>query len=276
VTSGKRPGRTGKATDPAVIAAAGSLHHRRGWIWTLVATVVGFIVAFAVTASVATRGTAYLLLSLVQLLMLIVFLVSLTIVIVETARLRRHAPAVHQPARAIHRTAHHRVLAHPHDRHRHPVAYAVGWVVLAGLIVGGVVIFPRLVNSVGYLAGAGGRATFAPASYTQECTPARYGLGCSIMTDGVLTVDGHSSAATWPDQVPLNAPFTVREPVWRWGLGSGLINGTGNAIGSFIVCLLFEGIAILALYVAARPWLGQTRLRHRKPATASPWARARH
>ncbi len=239
-----------------MIAAAGLLHHRRGWIWTLVVSAAGFIVAVAVTANVATGGTPYVLLHLVEVLMLLVFLVSLTMVIVETARLRRHPPAVRGPARAVHRTAPHPVLAHPHDRHRHPVAYAVGWVVLAGWIVAGVVIFPRLVDSVAYLAGAGGRATFTPTSYVQQCG-AR--TGCTVATNGVLEVDGRPSAATWPAQVPLDLPFTVREPVWRWGLGSGLINGAGSAIGTFVVCLLFDGGTVLALYIAARHWLGRTR-----------------
>lgn len=257
-----------------MVAAAELLHHRRGWIWTLVVSLVGLIVAVAVTANAATRGTADVLLRLVELLMLLVFLVSAVMVIVETARLRQHTPEVHGPARAVHRTARRPILAHPHDRHRHPVAYAVGWAVLAGVIVAGVVIFPRLVDSAAYLAGAGTHGTFIPASYTQECTPSRGGVGCLIMTDGVLQVDGHRSAATWPDQVPLNVPFTVREPVWKWGLGSGLINSTVDAIGSFIVCLLFDGGAVLALYIAARSSLGRTR--HRWPATSSPWARARH
>jgi hypothetical protein len=241
-----------------VIAAAGLLHHRRGWIWMLVASVAGFIVTIAVTASVATGGTAYLLLRLVALLMLVVFLVCMVMVIADTARLHRHAPEVRGPARAVHGAARHPVLAHPHHhhRHRHPVAYAVGWLVLAGWVVGGVVIFPRLVDSVAYLAGAGGHATFMPTSYVQQCTPR---TGCSTMTNGVLDVGGHSSSSTWPAQVPLGLPFSVREPVWRWGLGSGLINGAGSAIGTFIVCLLFDGAAVLAGYIAVKPWLGRTR-----------------
>jgi hypothetical protein len=255
-----------------VIATAGLLHHRRGWIWMLVVSVVGFIVAVAVTVDVATGGTAYVVLRLVELLMLIVFLVSLMMVIVDTARLRRHAPGVRGPARAVHRTPRHPVLAHPHHRHRHPVAYAVGWAVLAGWMLGGVVIFPRLVDSVAYLAGAGGRARFMPTSYVQSCVRNR----CATVTNGVLEFDGHPSAATWPDQVPLDLPFTVREPVWRWGLGSGLIDSDVGAIGTFVVSLLFDGGAVLAVYIALRPWLAMTRrLRHR-PAAGSPWARARH
>lgn len=240
----------------------------------LVVSVVGCIVAVAVTASVVTAGTAYVLLRLIDLLMFLVFLTSLTMVIVDTARLRRHAPGVRGQAWAVHRAARHPVLAHPHDRHRHPAAYAVGWVVLVGWAVAGVVIFPRLVDSVAYLAGAGGRATFTPTSYTQECTPTRAGTGCSFMTNGVMELDGHPAAASWPAQVPLNVPFTVREPVWRWGLGSGLITGDVGAIGTFVACLLIDAGTVLAVYIALRPWLGRTRRRRPKPAVGSPWARA--
>ena len=257
-------------------ATAGLLHNRRGWIWVLVVSAVGVLVAVTVTVDAATRGTADLLLRLVELLMAVVFLVSVTMVAVGTARLRRHAPAARGPARATHRTARHPVLAHPHDRHRHPVAYAVGWVLLAGWLVAGVVIFPRLVDSVAYLAGASGHATFRPASYSQQCAPTRNGgIGCTTVTNGVLESGGHRSAATWPAQVPLNVPFTVREPVWKWGLGSGLITSDADAVGSFVICLLLDAGAVLALYIAVRPWLGANRRRRHRPAAASPWARAR-
>jgi hypothetical protein len=250
------------------------LHHRRGWIWILVASAVGGIVAVAVTADVVTAGAAYVLLRLIDLLMFVVFLISLTMVIVDTARLRRPAPAVRGPARAVHRTTRHPVLAHPHDRHRHPVAYAVGWTVLVGWAVAGLVIFPRLVDSVAYLMATGGHATFTPTSYTQQCMPTRNGTSCSFMTNGVMEIDGHPSAASWPGQVPLNVPFTVREPVWRWGLGSGLITSDADAVGTFVVCLLLDAGTVLAVYIAVRPWLGRTR--RTRPAAGSPWARARH
>jgi hypothetical protein len=110
----------------------------------------------------------------------------------------------------VHRTVRHSVLAHPHDRRRHPVAYAVGWAMLAGWVVDGVVLFPRLVDSVAYVAGAGGRATFMPTSSVQQCIPR---AGCSTVTNGVLEVDRHRTGATWPGQLPLDIPFTVREHV---------------------------------------------------------------
>ena len=90
-------------------------------------------------------------------------------------------------------------------------------------------MFPRLIDSVGYLAGAGGHATFVPTSYVEQCSGR---AGCTTVTNGVLKVDGHPSAATWPQQVPLNAPFTVRQPVWRWALGSSGCGSTTAGRGT--------------------------------------------
>jgi hypothetical protein len=77
-------------------------------------------------------------------------------VFVGTARLRQHAPPVRGPALAAHRTARRPVLVHPHHHRPHPVVYVFGVLMVAGWIVGGVVMLPRLVDSVGYLAGAVG------------------------------------------------------------------------------------------------------------------------
>ena len=40
---------------------------------------------------------------------------------------------------------------------------------------------------------------------------------------------------------------------------------SGTAIGSFVVCLLFDAGAVLAVYIAVKPWLGWTRRRRYKP-----------
>jgi hypothetical protein len=250
-----RPRPAAKA-DPAVATTARLLHHRRGWIWLLAASAVGFGAALAASFTLAAGGTAYVIVSVVEVVMLIVFVVAGTFIIVDTSRLRRHPAQVRGPAQAAHRSAGHQVLAHPHSRHHHPFAYAVGWIVLAGWVAGGVVMFPRLIDSVAYIAGAGGHATFNPTSYVQQYSGR---AGHTVVTNGVLEIDGRSSAATWPLQVPLNAPFTVREPVWRWGLGSGLIDGDGSAVGSFFVCLLFDGAAVLALYIVLKPVVKRVR-----------------
>jgi hypothetical protein len=266
MASGKQTGHTGTAKGhPAVTAATGLLHHRRGWTWTLVASAAGFIVVLAVTLIVAVRGTASVILSVIEVLMLLVFLISLAMVIVYTSRLRQHAPSVREPAGTAHRAARGSLLSHPHNLRRHPVEFAVVRLVLLGWVVGGVVLFPRLIDSAAYVAGAGGHATFMPTTYVEQCA-AR--TGCETITNGNLELGGHVTAATWPAQVPLDSPFSVREPVWRWALGSGLINGIGSAIGTFVVCLLFDASAILALYIAVRPALPWVRRGRHKPPPA--------
>ena len=75
-----------------------------------------------------------------------------------------------------------------------------------------------------------------------------------------------SAPATWPGQVPIGAPFIVREPVWNWGFGTQLINGDGSAITYIILGVLFDGFAVLilfALYHAVRQWR-----RHRQQASS--------
>ncbi|HEY2441569.1 MAG TPA: hypothetical protein VGI31_00390, partial [Streptosporangiaceae bacterium] len=113
---GQQAGDTAAAADPAVLATAGLLHHRRGWIWTLAVSLAGFIIAVVIAAKPATGGTASFLLDLVGLLMLIVFVVALIMVVVVTQRLRQHAPDIRGPALAVHRTARRPALAHPHHR----------------------------------------------------------------------------------------------------------------------------------------------------------------
>lgn len=231
-------------------------------------SLAGLLAAVVVAANAAMGGTASVFLNVAGLVMLAVFVVAMVMVFVVTARLRQQAPEVHGAARAVHRGTHHPVLVHPHDRRRHPVGYVFWLVLLTGWMMGAVVVFPRLVDSAAYLAGAGGSATFVPRSYVLQCGGRR--LGCSAMaTDGVLEANGHSSPVTWPSQVPLNVPFTVRKPVWRWALGSGLMSGDVTAIGSFFVGLLFDGGAVLAAFLIVRP--GLERLRHRRgpPAAAT-------
>jgi hypothetical protein len=102
MTSAQRPSGAIAATNPGVQSAARLLHHRWGWIWTMVASLAGFVVA---AASAGTGRTASFLLDLIGLVMVVVFfVVALAMVVVDTARLRQHAPAVRGPALATHRT----------------------------------------------------------------------------------------------------------------------------------------------------------------------------
>ena len=129
--------------------------------------------------------------------------------------------------------------------------------ILLGL---GVVALPALVDGVAYLAGAESTATFVPTSFGQMCGRG----GCSTITNGYLGTGSNAAPATWPGQVPIGVPFTVREPVWNWGFGGQLINGDGSAIAYIVLGVLLDGFAVLILfasYKAVRHWL-----RHRQQA----------
>ncbi len=120
-------------------------------------------------------------------------------------------------------------------------------------------MLPGLVNGVAYLAGAESSSTFFPLSYGQECGRS----GCSPLTNGILA-DGAS--VNWPGQVPLGQPFAVREPVWNWGYGSGLIDGDGTAIADIVLGVVFGALAVLVLVHLVK--LVSRWLRHRRRAVS--------
>jgi hypothetical protein len=116
--------------------------------------------------------------------------------------------------------------------------------IAVGLIISVVVIvlvLPLLVNSIAFLAGAEDSDTFHPVSYGQEC----HKDSCHTVTHGYLS--GRGEQVTWPRDVPLGLPFTVRVPVWRWGLGHDPIPGTGTAIGFLVAGLVGCAMASLIL-----------------------------
>jgi hypothetical protein len=62
------------------------------------------------------------------------------------------------------------------------------------------------------------------------------------LTDGALA---GGASVSWPRQVPLGREFPVREPVWNWGFGSGLINDDASAIASIVLGALIDGFCVL-------------------------------
>ena len=50
-------------------------------------------------------------------------------------------------------------------------------------------------------------------SYGQSCGVPRG--GCHTVTEGYLSKSG--TDVTWGSQVPLDHPFSVRDPLWAWG-----------------------------------------------------------
>jgi hypothetical protein len=255
----KSPDSGATDSDPAVAAAIRLMHRRRGWIWATVISVVAFVVAAGLLGSAAPNasGAGVGVASVFILLLGIVAVVSLIASIVDTVRLHRLDPGVR--AQAAPRTAHHPAHAHPYRYPpRHRWTWVFTWLVMAVLLGLGVATLPALVDGVAYLAGAENTAVFTPTSSGQICGRG----GCHTVTNGYLGTGSHAAPATWPGQVPLGQPFTVRQPLWNWAWGSQLINDDGSAIAYIIVGVLIDGFCVFilfAMYKVVRQWLRRRR-----------------
>ena len=255
------------------------LHRRRGWLWTLVGSAVAWVVTLGLLGSLDPNasGAAVAVPAIFVLLLTVVFVVALVACVVDTVRLHRLDPQVR--SRAEGHVAHHPVRAHAYRYPpRHRFSWVFCWVFMVILVGVGVAVLPGFVNGVAYLAGAEDSATFVPVSYGQQCGRS----GCWTITNGYLESGGAAAGAvggapagsfaggasvTWPTQVPLGQPFTVRAPLMDWGFGSQLIDGDGAAIGYIIAGVFLDGAAVLVLFAAyhlARNWL-----RHRRRVAVS-------
>ncbi len=248
-------------SDPAVAAAVRLLHRRRGWIWATAISVVAFLVACGLLGARApdASGAGVAVASVFILLLAATAVAGLVASIVDTVRVHRLDPAVR--AQAAPRTVHYPVRAHAYRYPpQHRWTWVFSWLVMAILLGLGVVALPALVDGVAYLAGAESTATFVPTSFGQTCGRG----GCSTITNGYLGTGSNAAPATWPGQVPIGVPFTVRKPVWNWGFGGQLINGDGSAIAYIGLGVLLDGFAVLILfasYKTVRQWR-----RHRQHA----------
>jgi hypothetical protein len=219
-------------------------HRRRGWAWTGFGSLIGVFI-YLIIGTVFFQnlaGTAETISVVPVFALLALTVAGLVTALADTVRLRGYRPAIREDARA--RVSHHPMYAHAH---RYPPHHFGSWVAgifmifcIAGLTVP---FLPREVNAVGYLTGAESQATFYPLSYAQDCSKS----GCSTVTDGYLS--GSGANVTWPADVPLSRPFPVRVPAWDWFTGVNLITSTGNAIGSLVIGLVFNGFALLFLSV---------------------------
>ncbi len=251
------PGKQGAhpGTDPRVAAVVQLLHRRRAWEWTLVASLVALVAFVAIGTSLWPGGTGAVsvISAFTVSLLLAVAAVALTAVITDTVRLRRRDPSVR--AQAVSGRSYQQAATHPFRIPvRHRAIRVLGWVALAICPLLTVVILPDQVNAVAYLAGAGSTVTFLPQSYELVCGR----FGCSTWTDGVLRTNPPVST-TWPDQVPLGQPFSVRQPWWNgWG-HPVLMNGgaTGGAIAGVLFLeagSVFFGVGLVRM-VRRRLWL---------------------
>jgi hypothetical protein len=259
------PGHSGGA-DPGVSAAVRLLHRRRGWAWTLGASVLA-VVAFLISGVSfwpGATGTVGAISGIIVAALLLLAVVALMVVIVDTVQLRRRYSSVRNAA--IRRTSHHPVAAHPFRAPvRHQASHVAVWIaiVLFGSLT--FAFLPDQVNSIAYLAGAGHSVTFTPQSYQQACGGHRgIGSGCSVVTAGTLATSPPVSAI-WPSDVPLGQSFSVRQPVWN-GWGAPVLMDGSQAGGLIFGIIFFDIPTLLVLCLLARmAWHGLQR-RRRVPA----------
>jgi hypothetical protein len=259
----QRDSTQGSESDSQVRSTVRLLHRRRGWAWTAAGSLIGFVVYVAVGVRFFQNvtGTLAAVTVAVFFVLLALGVVGLIVVAVDTVRLHRADAAIRRSA--LSSASHHPLPAHAYRYPpRHRISWLFGWFMLALWMFLAVVFLPSLVNSVAYLAGASHKATFVPVSYGQACSRG----GCSTVTEGYLAASG--THATWDSVVPLGRPFTVRAPVWAWGVGHNLINGTGSAIGILIGSLLIDGVAVLVLIAAVKVVQHVTLLRRQQAAQA--------
>jgi len=246
----------GPDPDPRVGSIVFLRHRRRGWAWTLGASLVAFIAFVAIGTILWPGGTgaASVISGFTVILLLALAVVALTAVITDTVRLRRRERSVR--ANAASRTS-----QRPEPLHlfrvpgRRRAVEVAGWVALATFPLLTVLILPDQVDAVAYLAGAGKTVTFLPQSYEPVCGR----FGCQTWTDGVLQTSPPAKA-TWPNQAPLGQPFSVRQPWWNgWGHHPDLMNAgaAASAIGGALLAELGSvvfGVGVVRM-VRRRLWL---------------------
>jgi hypothetical protein len=238
-------------SESAQVAKLVTLHHRRrGWGWVAVGSAIGLAVYAAIEVSLFENltGTAATLSVIPVFALLALFLVGLVDVVVDTSRLHRADAAVRASAKGS--VSHYPWYAHAHRwPPRHPASWVACLFMLAAMTCVTAYILPQEVNAWAYVVGAEHQDTFNPVSYSTACaTVGRRGLGqCQTVTQGYLSSSG--ARVYWSPQVPLGRPFSVRDPLWAWGTGRGLIDDDGSAIGTIAGGLFFDAVALLLLYV---------------------------
>jgi hypothetical protein len=256
-----KPGSSMAAPDVTVTVRL--LHRRHGWSRAAVTSFMAFLLSYGACANAQSQGAPAPPWFLDMIIVLgALTAVSIVAALAETALLRRRPAAVRAQAAAL-LAAHH--PRRPHAHHyppRHLVTWALRWAGMLLILVVAVVSVPAVVDGTAYLAGAGRTVTFDPVSYQTNCDR----FSCQTVTDGILETGGAGISASWPNVVPLGAPFQVREPVWRWGLGLALIDSGKTAVTAVLVSVLIDGFAVLVvvkLVKLARNWR-----RHRQQQTA--------
>jgi hypothetical protein len=232
------------------VARLVTLHHRRrGWAWVAIGSLIGLAVYTGIDVSLFAHltGAAAALGVIPVFALLGLLLVGVVDVIVDTSRLHRADAAVRVSAKAS--VSHYPWYAHAHRwPPRHPASWIACLFMLAAMTCVTAYILPQEVNAWAYVVGAEHQDTFNPVSYSTACaTVGRRGLGqCQTVTQGYLSSSG--ARVYWSPQVPLGQSFSVRDPLWAWGSGRGLIDDDGSAIGTIAGGMFFDGVALLLLY----------------------------
>ncbi|HXY43333.1 MAG TPA: hypothetical protein VEH29_04035 [Acidimicrobiales bacterium] len=255
--------------DPDVAATLRLLHRRHGWNKVAITGIIAFFLGFGAYSQAVSQGTPppswFLFIVIVLAALAIVGIVAY---VVDAARLRRRPPAVRAQAAQLftHQPSQSRLHHYPP---RHRLIWALRW--LGMLLILGVAVLsvPAVFDGVAYLAGAGSKVTFDPTSYQTDCYVRG---GCTTATDGIMEIGGAWVDATWPDVVPLDKPFQIRAPVWRWGLGEALISSDVIAVVAILVSLLMEAGGVLVVITMVR--LARNWRRHRQQPTAPAFARS--
>jgi len=233
-------------SESSDVAELVRLHHRRrGWAWVATGSAIGVVVYAGIDVNLfrSLTGTAATLSVITVIVLLALVGFGLVVVIVDTSRIHRADAAVLVSAKDS--VSHHPLYAHAY---RYPPRHPASWLACIFMLVAmsGITayILPAEVNSWAYVVGAEHQDTFNPVSYS-HC-PVRP-AGCQVVTEGYLS--GTGAHVNWGTQVPLGQPFSVRDPLWAWGTGRGLISGDGSAIPNIVAGLFFDGVALLLLYV---------------------------
>ncbi len=238
-------------SESSHVAKIVTLHHRRrGWAWVAIGSLIGLGVYVAIDVSLFAHltGAAATLGVIPVFALLALLLIGVVDVIVDTSRLHRADEAVRATAKAS--VSHYPWYAHAHSwPPRHPGSWVAALFMLAVMTCITAYILPQEVNAWAYVAGVEHHDTFNPVSYSTACAAVgRRGLGqCQTVTQGYLSSNGAS--VYWSPQVPLGKPFSVRDPLWAWGSGRGLIDSDGSAIATILGGVFFDGVALLLLYV---------------------------
>jgi hypothetical protein len=238
-------------SESSTVARLVTLHHRRrGWAWVTAGSLIGLAVYVLIDVNLFAHltGAAAALGIIPVFVLLALLLVGVVDVIVDTSRLHRADAAVRASAKDS--ISHYPWYAHAHRwPPRHPGSWVAAIFMLAVMTCVTAYILPQEVNAWAYVTGAEHQDIFNPVSYSTACAAVgRRGLGqCQTVTQGYLSSSGAS--VYWSPQVPLGKPFTVRDPLWAWGTGRGLIDDDGSAVGTIAGGLFFDAVALLLLYV---------------------------